>query len=159
MIPNFIIDDKKLDVDMLRLYWTLVTIVVELYSSYYHSVAVMASRLNPPSSYNKENKTWSGLPIVDTYSIIWICVSDQLQLIRFHVVFYWYRITFLTVFQRSIPWLIKFLSSFSMVYAILDGYKLEHTSDIQPPMHMECLSFALSVDHSWDIRVDITYLP
>ena len=54
VIPNFIIDDKKLDVDMLRLYWTLVTIVVELYNSYYHSVVVMASRLNPPSSYNKE---------------------------------------------------------------------------------------------------------
>ena len=118
MIPNFIIDDKKLDVDMLRLCWTLVTTAVELYSSYCHSVAVMTSRLNPLFSYNKKNVTWSGLPIVDTYNIIWICVSDQLQLIRFHVVFYWYRITFLTVFQRSIPWLIKYLPSFSTVHVM-----------------------------------------
>ena len=118
MIPNFIIDDKKLDVDMLRLYWTLVTIVVELYSSYCHSIAVMASRLNPPSSCNKKNVTWSGLLIFDTSSITWICVFDQLQLIRFHVVFCKYHITFLAVFQRLISWLIKYLPSFSMVYAM-----------------------------------------
>ena len=57
MTLNFIIDDKTLDVDMLRLFLTRVTIVVEIYSSYCHYVAVMASRLNPPSSYNQENIT------------------------------------------------------------------------------------------------------
>ena len=76
----------------------LVIIAVEFYTSYCRSVAVMASWLNLPSSYNQENITWSGLLIVDTSSIIWICLSDQLHLIRFHVVFCRYRITFLTAF-------------------------------------------------------------
>ena len=123
MILNFIIDDKKLDVDMLRLCWILLTIAVELYNSYCHCVAVMASRLNLLSSYNQENITGSGLPIVDTSSKIWICVSDQ-QLIKFHVVFYKYRITFLTVFQWSIPGLIKYLPSFLMIYAVWTGTNL-----------------------------------
>jgi len=118
VIPNFIIDDKKLNVEMLRLCWTLITIAVELYTSYCHSVAVMTSRLNSLSSYNQKNVTWSRLSIVNTSSIIWICVSDQLQLIRFHVVFYRYRVTFLTVFQWSISGLIKYLSSFLMVYVM-----------------------------------------
>jgi len=98
VIPNFILDDKKLDVDMFRLCWTLITIAVELYSSYCHSVAVMASQLKPPSSFKQKNIAWSGLSIVDTSSIIWICISDQLQLIRFHVDFCRYRIYYLTVF-------------------------------------------------------------
>jgi len=118
VILNFIFDDKKLDVDILQFCWTLVTIAVELYSSYCYSVAKMASRLNPPFSCNQKNITWSGLPIIDTSSIIWICVSEQLQLIRFHVVFCRYRINFLTVFQWSISKLIKYLSSFSKVYAM-----------------------------------------
>ena len=158
VIPNFILDNKKFDVDMLRLCWTLVAIAVEVYSSYCHSVAIMTSRLSPSYPCNQENISWSGLLIVDTSNIIWICVSDQLQLIRFHVVFYRYRITFLAVFQWSIPELIKYLLSFSTVYAISDGYKLEYTSDFQPPMHMECLLFALSVGYSWNIGVDSTYL-
>ena len=118
MIPNFIIDDKKLDVDMLRLFWTLVTIAIELYNSYCHSVVVMASWLNQSSSCNQENIIWSGLPIIDTSSIIWICVSDQLQLIRIHVVFCRYCITFLAIFQLSISGLIKYLPSFLMIYAM-----------------------------------------
>ena len=88
MISNFIIDDKKLDVNMLRFCRTLIIIAIELYISYCHNIVVMASRLNPSSSYNQENVTWSGLLIVDTSSIIWICLSDQLQLIRFHIVFF-----------------------------------------------------------------------
>ena len=118
MIPNFIIDDKRLDVDMLRLCWTLVTIAAELYSSYCHSVAVMASRLNIPSSYNQENVTWSGLFVVDTSSIIWVCVSDQQQLIKFHIVFCRYRIIFVAVFLWSNSGLIKYLPSFSMIYGL-----------------------------------------
>ena len=66
MIPNFITDDKKLGVDMLQLCWTLVTIAVELYNSYCHNIAAMASRLSPLSFYNQENVTGSGLSIVDT---------------------------------------------------------------------------------------------
>jgi len=97
---------------------TLVIIAVVLYNSYYHSVIIMASRLNLPFSYNQKNVTWSELPIVDKFSIIWICVSDQLQLIRFHVVFYKYHITFLAVFQWSIPGLIMYLPSFSIIYAM-----------------------------------------
>ena len=110
---NFILDEKKLVVDMFR----LVTIAVEIYSSYCHSIAVMASRLNLSSYCNQENIIWSGLPIIDTSRIIWICVSNQLQLIRFHVVLCRYRITFLTVFQWQISRLTKYLLSFSTVYA------------------------------------------
>ena len=142
MIPNFIIDDKKLDVDMLRLCWTLVTIAAELYSSYCHSVAVMTSRLNPPSSYNKENVKWSGFPIADTSSIIWACVSNQLQLIRFHVVFYGYHIpSWQSSSDQSHDW--SSICQDSQWHMLcLDRYKLEQTSDFQPLMYMECLLFA-----------------
>ena len=154
MILNFILDNKKLNVDLFRLCWTLVTIAVELYRSYCHSIAVIASRLNPPSFCNQENVTRNGLPVVDTSSIIWICVSDQLQLIIFHVVFYRYHITFLAVFQWSIPGLIKYLPSFSMVY-VMSGY-VQTWAYIRLPT---ADAFALSVGRSWDIGADLTYLP
>ena len=119
----------------------------------------MATRLNLPSSCNQENVIWSWPSIVDTTSIIWICVSDELQLTRFHVVFYRYRITFLIVFHWSILGFIKYLPSFLMVYAMFGQVQTWTYINFQPPMHMECLSFSLFVCHSWDIRVDSTYFP
>ena len=138
---------------------TLATITVELYSSYCHSVAVMTSRLNPLSSCNQKNVTWSGPPIVGTSNIIWICVSDQLQLIRFYVALCRYRITFLAVFQWSISRLIKYLPSFSTAYALFGRVQTWVYIRLSIVDDMECLSFSLSVDHSWDIRVDLIYLP
>ena len=143
---------------MFWLCWTLVTVAVELYSSYCHSVVVMVSRLSSPSSCNQKkcNLKWTSYCRYTEHNLI--CVSDQLQLIRFHVVFSKYRITFLAVFQWSISGLIKYLSSFSMVY-VMSRWVQTWVYIRLPTADAYVMSFICSsVGRSWDIIVNLTYL-